>query len=37
MLVLAGPNVLIDPVVAVTAETAPSMQVCSSGANRIEL
>lgn len=35
--VLADPIVLLDPVVAVTAETATSMQVCSSGGNSIEL
>lgn len=35
--VLADPNVLLDPVVAVAAKTATSMQVCSSGANSIEL
>lgn len=35
--VLADPNVFLDPVVAVAAKTATSMQVRSSGANSIEL
>lgn len=35
--VQADPSVLLDPVVAVMAETATSMQVCSSGADSIEL
>lgn len=35
--VLADPNVFLDTVVAVAGKTATSMQVCSSGANSIEL